>query len=86
MSHSRLPESVPFYVTRQIRFGIKEDFRNAVRDAEKRFIRYELQSSPGGHDGHISSTFLLIVTSPIQVALPVYNKLHLRDNTSSFCM
>lgn len=28
-----------------------------VRNAEKRFIHNELQSSAGGHDGQISSTF-----------------------------
>lgn len=28
-----------------------------IRDAEKRFIHNELQSSAGGHDGQISSTF-----------------------------
>lgn len=31
-----------------------------VRNAEKRFIHNELQSSAGGHDGQISSTFSLI--------------------------
>lgn len=48
----------------------KEVFGNAFRNVEKWFIHYELQSSDTGHDGQISSTFLLIliVTSPFQVS------------------
>lgn len=67
ISHSRLPESVTCYVTRQICFGKRT---SDVRNAEETFIHDELQSLAGGHDGQISSTFSdLIVTSPIQVSL-----------------
>ena len=53
---------------RQICFGQKRT--SDVRNAERRFIHNELQSSAGGHDGQISSNIRtdLIVASLIQVS------------------
>lgn len=47
-----------------------------VRHAEKRFIHNELQSSAGGHDGQISSTFYWFDCDIADSSLPpIYNRL-----------